>query len=214
MPVFAISDSQASIIHVPKTQVIFPSSEDYDKSQFLLLFAHHLITDYLLSKIYPGDTLLFHIPNMLMLNILSRSAIEFTSSSPEDKLSATFIHPYATEHERRKLIPRNTSLFVDLSKDRRATALGTRIAFILPLSCEVEHDRTLFTKESRSTPATCAEIVSESLKMAYLKAFQDVRTSKFRLDIDVIDIAKLSNKGQIQGSFNLIDWTASSDVSG
>lgn len=219
MLVFAISDSQASIIHVPKTQVIPSSCESYDQPLVLLLFAHYLITDYLLSKVYPEETLLFHEPNMLMLNILSRSAVEkriqvhFTASSSEDRLSVTFIHPYTTELELRKLIPRNTSLFVDWSTDRRATALYKRITSSLPLSCDVEHNRTLFKTESRPITARRAEVISSSFKEAYLKACQDVSTSKCRPDIDLIDIAEFSSRDQIQGSFSLVDWRASSAVS-
>lgn len=124
-PVLALLDSPASKARVSRAQVIHRSHEDYDNSQLLLLFTHHLLTDYIFSKAYPEETPLVHNAGVLMSYVLGRYAVEkgihvgFTSSNPDPQLSSTSIHPHATDYDIKRVLPSKVSLFVDFSIDRR-----------------------------------------------------------------------------------------------
>ena len=99
LQILAVIGSQSSKVRVPKAQVIPCPEKSHEVSQLLQLFAFHLVAEYLLSRVYPGETLLVHEPGPVMSYIIQRHAaekavqIQYTSSKPDYENSGTFIHP-------------------------------------------------------------------------------------------------------------------------
>ncbi|KAL2048919.1 hypothetical protein ABVK25_010772 [Lepraria finkii] len=214
--VLAITDSLASKIRVPMAQVVRCSSAESECSQLLSLFIHHLLSEYLLSRVHPGQTLLVHEPGAFLSSTLRRMAEDrdirliCTSVNVEGHPSSLVIHPYATDHEVKRVVPDNVSLFVNLSTDPQAAALGDRITSLLPSSCEVEHSSTLFPREPRSFSSVRAECIQETLKKAYHKVAKSAATLDLHPSVETIDVTELSSNHNSHVPFQQISWKTSS----
>ena len=126
----------------------------YDTTQILLILAHQLIVKFLLSNVDSGDSIWIHEPGELMSDIIGKACcqkgimVTYTSSKAGPESPFTFVHSYATEHDIRKLMPSNVSLFIDLSATGRET-LGARIASRLPNIREVESANSLHQRATQ-----------------------------------------------------------------
>ena len=214
--VLAMTDSIASRIRVPVTQVVRCSSADSDLSQLLSLFVHHLLSGYFLSRVQPGETLLVHETGAFLSSSLSKRAEDgdikliYTSANVEDHPLSLVIHPYATDHEVKRMVPDNVSLFVNLSTDRQATALGDRIASLLPSSCEVENSNTLFSHGLRSFSSVRSEFVQETLNETYHKVVESAATLNIHPNVKIIDVTELSSDRNSHFPLQQIRWKTSS----
>ena len=214
--VLAMTESLASRIRVPVTQVVHCSSASSDISQLLSLFIHQLLSGYLLSRVQPGETLLVHEPGAFLSSNLRKLAedrdirLVYTSVNGEDHPSSLVIHPYATDHEVKRMMPDNVSLFVNLSTDRQAAALGIRIASLLPSSCEVELSSTLFSHEVRSIPSVRSDFVQETLNEAYHKIAESAATLYLLPSVETIDVTELNSDYSSHVPLQQIRWKTSS----
>ena len=114
--ILALTDSLASKIRVPAAQVICCSSAGCEVSELLSLFIHHLLSEYLLSRVNLGETLLVYELEVFLSSTLRRMAEDrnvkliCTSVDVERHLFSLIIHPYATDYELKRAIPDNVSL--------------------------------------------------------------------------------------------------------
>ena len=215
--VLALTDSLASRIRVPIAHVLSLPSAQCDMTRVLLILAHQLIVECLLSKVDPGDCIWTHEPGELWSDIISKAcrrkgaSVIYTTSKAEPEPPFTFVHSYATEHDIRKLMPSDVSLFLDLSARGRET-LGTRIASVLPNGCETESAETLFTKEARKIPREATKFVHKMLSEAYDDALEYSNMHKPSPDADVVSLADANSIDKLDERFAMIDWIASRPV--
>lgn len=216
--VLAVTGSQASRICVPKAQVICCPSEGYEGSQLLLVFAFHLIAEYLLSGVYTGDTLLVHEPGPIMSYILQQHAnekavqVQYISSGPDHEKIGTFIHSYATENDIRNLVSKDTSLFVDLATERQAMNVAARIVSVLPPSCEVESHGSLFINELRTLPYARAASVQSSLQAALQKTTRDLDSHNIEPNAATVDIVDLGSRHKTRDLLSRVKWISTSPI--
>lgn len=135
-----------------------------------------------------------------------------TSVNVEGHPSSLVIHLYATDHEVKRVVPDNVSLFVNLSTGPQAAALGDRITSLLPSSCEVEHSSTLFPREPRSFSSVRAECIEETLKQAYHKVAKSAATLDLHPSVETIDVTELSSNHNSHVPFQQISWKTSSGL--
>ena len=83
----------------------------------------------------------------------------YTSVDVKRYLFSLIIHQYATDYKLKRVVLDNISLFVNLSTDRQAAALGDYINSLLPLLCEMEYSSILFSSELRSFSSVRAEYI-------------------------------------------------------
>ena len=215
--VVALTDSLASTVRVPIAHVLSRPNAQRDSSQILLILAHQLIVEYLLSKVNSGDRILIHEPGELMSDILGKACQQrgimftYTSSKPESESRFTFVHSYATEHDIQKEIPSAVSLYVDLSAKGRET-LGTRIASALPDACDIEIAEMLFTKEPRKSLREVAKPVRRMLSEAYKNALEYSESRKAALKPNVVNLAEAVRIDESEMRNTVIDWSASTTV--
>ena len=216
LTVLAITDSLASTIRVPVAQIVRCPSAKSECSQLLSLFTHRLLSEYLLSRVHPGETLLVHEPGAFLSSTLRRMAEDrnvrliCTTVNVEGHPSSLFIHPYATDHEVKRVLPDNVSLFVNLSTDPQAATLGDRLTSLLPSSCEVERSSTLFSRELRSFSSVRAECIQETLKQAYHKVAESAATLDLQPSVETIDVTELSSNHNSHLPIQQISWKTSS----
>ena len=215
--VVALTDSLASRIRAPIAHVLSSPNAHCDTTQILLILAHQLIVEYLLAKVNSGDRIWIHEPGELMSDIIGKACcqkgvpVTFTSSKPEAESPFTFVHSYATEHDIRKLLPSDLSLFVDLSA-RGREILGARIASVLPNSCEVENAETLFTKEPRKFSREATKSVPRMLSKAYDHALEYLNTHRSSPEANIVSLAEASSTGELEGRFAIINWGISQPI--
>ena len=214
-PVLAIFDSQATRVRVPKRRIIFRNDNIIlDESRLLMLFAHHLFADYLISKVYPGETMLVHEANHLFATVLQRRANEvgvkliLTSGEDDDQISRVFIHPFATDKQIQKGLPKNVSVYVDMTTEPRSWDVGKRIASLLPHASMVEDSRALSTTEVRLLPDVLQDRSQELLEGTYVRAISDWEATR-NLDCNqnIIDAIGLNSKGVAPQLFDQIRWS-------
>ena len=134
--------------------------------------------------------------------------VTYTSSKAEPESPVAYVHSYATEHDIRKLMPSDVSLFVDLSARGRET-LGARIASVLPNICEVESTETLFTKEPRKFPRQATESVLRMLSKAYEHTLGYLKAHKPSPEASIVGLAEASSTDALEERFAMIDWSTS-----
>ena len=215
--VVALTDSLASRIRAPIAHVLFLPNAQRDTTQILLILAHQLIVECLLSKVNSGDSIWIHEPGELMSGLLGTAChhkgimVTYTSSKAEPESPFIFVHSYATEHDIRKLMPSDVSLFVDLSA-RGLETLGARIASVLPNICEVESAETLFTKEPRRFSRQATKSASKMLSKAYEHALGYMKAHKPSPEANIVGLAEASGTDALEERFAMIDWSTSPPV--
>ena len=188
-----------------------------DTTQVLLILAHHLIVECLLSKVDLGDSIWIHEPDELMSDIIGKACyqkgimVTYTSSKAKPESPFTFVHSYATEHDIRKLVHCDVSLFVDLSARGRET-LGARIASVLPNICEVESAETLFTKEPSKFSRQATYSVSRMLSKAYDHVLGYLDTYKPSPDANIVGLAEATCTDELEERFAIINWSTSAPI--
>ena len=212
-PVVIITDSQASRVRVLRARMAI--CKDFcDQSRLLMLVAHHLFADYLVSKVYPGETLLVHEAGNLLAQILERrldghgAKLLLTTSEVDHRNLGVCLHPFATDNEIRKLLPGDISLYIDMSKDLPHSSLGRRLALLLPRASSLNHAKTPFGDRTRLPPDNLAQESQAWLEQACTRAADDWDTA-FQVAScgDVTNAGNLSNKQDAPQLFDQIHWT-------
>ena len=212
--VVALTDSLASRIRAPISHVLSLPNAQCDPTQILLILAHQLVVECLLSKVDSGDRIWIHEPGELMSEIIGEACcqegikVTYTSSKAEPESLLTFVHPYATEHDIRKLMPSDVSLFVDLSARGREN-LGPRIASVLPDICQVVNAETLFAKEPRKVSREATKSVSRMLSRAYAHTLEFLDMHKPSMEVDTVSLAEASSTDDLDERFAIISWSIS-----
>lgn len=214
----AVSSTQASSVRVPEAQTSSCDVDMCDVPRLTILFAYHLMTDYLLSDVQPGDTFMVHEPGMLLSRILARSAAEkcastyFTTCNIGHSSTCVYIHPYTTESDIRSTIPEHLSSFLDFSRSQSSNIIGGLIAANLPPLCDLVYFDKPFSKKWCLASLGRSEEIHKRLRNAYEKAVADAAAQDLEPDETAISVHELNQREHKQGVLQLLDWRASSTV--
>ncbi|KAL8678456.1 MAG: hypothetical protein Q9186_005194 [Xanthomendoza sp. 1 TL-2023] len=207
----AVANPQVSSVCVPKAQTIFCDSDLSDVPRLMVLFAYRLMADYMLSKVFPGDTIMIHEPGAILSQLVAQSALEkgintsFTTCNIEDKSTCFYIHPYATKSDIASTVPQHLSIFFDLSTSRSSKRIGRMVTANLPSSCDVDYlDQWLCFP----LPGRVEETLMR-LRLAYEKAIADTTAQVMQPNVAAISIQEFAQSNIVQGTMQLLDWTAS-----
>ena len=170
----------------------------------------YLMTEYLLSKVPRGETLMVHEPGVLLSRILHKFAAEkgvyvfLTSSNREEKSACTYIHPCTTENNIARIAQKFVSLFVDWSARQSQMDVGARIATTLASSCDVEYLKMNFARGHHSTLQ--ANSFQVCLNNAYSRALTDTVDHHLHYDAAIINIQDIQNSQFRYRPAKVIDW--------
>lgn len=142
--VIALSDTTASIVHVPSNRV-FQLPTAHAEHNILLPVTASLIALRVLSGVAAGSSILIYEPPAFLIETLKAAAkarnvhVYFATASRQLPSAGQWIrlHPRETDTGIQKLLPANLSVFYDLSEYSKSAAspLGQRVASNLPVSC-------------------------------------------------------------------------------
>lgn len=213
-PVLALSDGNASFVHVPKEWTISCDSSA-NPSETLLSVAGSLLAQYIISITPVNSTLLVHEPDVFLTSALAEQAadrtikLHYTTVKPGHKGSDwIFIHPQWPRRLIKKALPSNVSLFLDLSVHRLKEITGDRIAECLPYHCKREDASLFFSNQPTIRPGYSPRQVGDLLKDAW--AASRVLTLRARMQEMAADLSLkgLSLHTGIAQPISIVNWTA------
>lgn len=174
-----------------------------NKAKFMEQVAQHLIIIEILQGLGRGDILLVHEPDahfaaalLLQANALNVDVVFTTESSAMAVQNGwNHIPAWCLERTLRRLLPENTSVFVDWSGKENPGLSGHRIRNQLHRPCRFEDHETLFCMRSVPPADSHIEKVSKRLQTAVDFAKKSLRSMTDQtmkgLEFSTIEISKL-----------------------
>ena len=137
--VVALSESNQSIISVPKSYVVEIEVVDGHESDLLLHVMDELLALAVITS--TSGSILIHGPHPTLATSLSKLAVErgktlAVTSTSTTIINAKLIHPSSPDRVLAGTIPRNLSVWVDLSNTAESSTIGARFEKLLPASCD------------------------------------------------------------------------------
>ena len=209
--VLALSDTNRSIVHVPKELAIACNSGS-DALKILLSVTSNLFAGYVTSVIPTGGTLVVHEPDSFLVSALARRAAHkeiallcTTSKSELRGPSWIHIHPHSTNRLIKLAIPSNASLFMNFDKHCNVSDIGTRISKILPSHCMREDAISFFS----SCPMGRFESSLPGIRDLLQTAWADSEVSDFKIDAaETVMTHSLADIPQtdVGNAVSILDW--------
>jgi hypothetical protein len=216
----SVSDRNSSKISVPKAWSIPVNVGKLSDAQYLSLLARYFLSQQILTMIPVGGTLLVHEPELLLASLLSPQVsvqgsrvVYTTSKSNVNKRDWLYIHPRTPKRSVDKVLPKNVSIFLDLSGDSASSeSLGSRIAKSLPQLCERRSISDLIAKESLVMPVAQDENLACMLRMGV--SFITALSSDAVDDIPphVMTLREVLSNEISAGLFSIVNWCAEPTV--
>ncbi|RDA87869.1 hypothetical protein CP532_2942 [Ophiocordyceps camponoti-leonardi (nom. inval.)] len=185
-PLIAVSTTCSSRICVPQS-CVFDCSGSWassNPSEFLLNAAVSVIATQLLSGIRNDATIVLHEPDQWL-----GEAVKWKAADLGLNCHSISTHPQVPERSLKKLIPRETVLFIDFSRTENSESLR-RCA---PAVCKFMTIGDIFGNPNTSTPALAEEpnvVVSKQIR-EYLQSPLDLRLTEGGRIIVVSDLSGL-----------------------
>lgn len=158
---------------------------------------------------------MIHEPGAVLPQILARSASGkgiktiFTTCSLEENSNCFYIHPYTTESNVKSIVPQSLAVFLDLSTSQPSKGIGCLIAANVPSFCDMEYLNRRFSKGWCFASQGQVEETHMRLRNAFEKAVADTAAQDLQPDVTRISIQEVAQTETVQGTMQLLDWTAS-----
>lgn len=207
--VIALSESNQSIISVPKSYVVEVEVADGYESDVLLRVIDELLALAVITS--TSGSVLVHGPHPALATSLSKLAAErgktlAITSTSNAITSAKLIHTSSPDRTLSGIIPRNLSLWVDLSKNAESSIVGSRFEKLLPASCDARNMSYFCKSRTLSVGTIDTAILTEATNRAMLSAEQ-VHEHTFVIPAS----AMLSHDFQPPG-LQIVDWKADTSL--
>lgn len=206
--VVALSESNQSIISVPKSYVVEVEVVDGHESDVLLRIVDELLALAVITS--TSGSVLVHGSHPALATSLSNLAAErgkalaMTSTSPTIT-SAKLIHTSSPDRALAGTIPRNLSLWVDLSNNAESSTISARFQKLLPASCDSRNMSHFCKSKTLKVDTIDTAILTEATERAMLSAEQ------VHEHAPVITASAMLSHGFQPPGLQIVDWKA--DVS-
>ena len=173
--VVALSESNQSIISVPKSYVVEVEVVDGHETDVLLGVMAELLALVVITS--TSGPVLVHGPHPKLATSLSKLASErgkalAMTSTSTTITSAKLIHTSSPDRVLAGAIPRNLSIWVDLSDTAESSKIGARFEKLLPASCESRKMSHLCKSKALKVGTIDASILAGAANRAMLSAEQ------------------------------------------
>ena len=173
--VVALSERNQSIISVPRSYVAEVEVTDGHESNMLLRIVEELLALAVITSTF--GSVFVHGPypalatSLSNLSAKSNKALTMTSTSAKI-VSAKLIHTSSPDRTLAGTIPRDLSIWVDLSNNTESSAIGSRFKKLLPASCDYKDLADFCKSKTLKVGALDASILTEATNRAMLSAEQ------------------------------------------
>ena len=201
--VIALSESNQSIISVPKPYVVEIEVVDSLEPDVLLRVMDELLALAVITS--TSGSVLVHGPHLAVATSLSKLAVEngkalAMTSTSTTITNAKVVHTSSPDRVLTSTIPRNLSLWVDLSNTTEEKTIGSRFEKLLPASCDSRKMSHFCKSKALKVSAIDTAILTEAVNRAMLSAEQ-VHEHTFVIPAS----AMLSHEFQSPG-LQIVDW--------
>lgn len=218
--VLSVSEKNASTIYVPKA---WSTPVDVGKgidAPYLSIVTGYLSSQHILAMMPAGGTLVVHEPDPFLASLLSRqlavkgSHVIYTTSNPDVlKKHWLYIHPRTPKRAIDGMLPKNVSLFLDLSTDSATVGgLGSRIAASLPKLCERGNASALIARESLVLSVAHDDEVSEILRKANSFAVAVSSGVPEGMPLQLVALRDVLSDTVRTGPLSIVDWRGESAI--
>lgn len=156
--VLSVSTNNASAISVPQEWTVTVEVGRSIDAQYLSFLSGYLMSQHVASLMPAGGTTVVFEADPGLASLISRQlaaigsrVLFITTSQGTTKRNWTYMHPRIADRHLAAALPKNTSMYLDLSAASPtfgSEALGTRIAAMLPPLCEKYDASILIAAES------------------------------------------------------------------
>ncbi|XP_044718107.1 polyketide synthase dehydratase domain-containing protein [Hirsutella rhossiliensis] len=208
--VVALSGVNASSVRVPSSRLVTVSNRE--EASLLPAISADLFAQTLVSDLAPGSSLLVFDPPSFYAEALIRRAaassvtLTFASNKPSPKARGIHwvqLHEKETQRGLCQKLPRNPSVFYDLTGDRNPASLSNRLARCLPGSCSIRRVDNLFQNVAAPFAPETSRKASALLADA-IGATDKLTTTAH--DAPVLQGQKMASSKGAVGINTIIDW--------
>ena len=203
--VIALTESNQSIISIPRSCVIDVEAEDGNEADVLLHIADELLAASILNC--ASGSILVHEPHSTLADSLSRLAAEQGKALTVTSIFSTvkgakLIHPSSPDRMLVRAIPKDATVWVDLSTTAAANTIGSRFENLLPTGCETKRMSHFYSQKA----LTFGTVSPDALKMAVERAMlSPERATEHNC---VISASQMPSKAFYPLGLQIIDWKA------
>ncbi|KAF4124349.1 Acyl transferase domain in polyketide synthase (PKS) enzyme [Geosmithia morbida] len=206
-----LCESVASVIDIPRENLVSCSVDPKSAVAFLADVAAHLLLPTLTSSLTEGDTLLIHdAPESVMRLLGSRfrsAAIRLvcTTSSREvaDHSGAIYVGRYMRQSDIRALLPTTISRCIDLTTRYEVSSVASCLSAGVPKVSMT----SMFTANAKIHPVS-GNVINKLLATATADVLSV--TVEDYTAISLVNIQELETSEETPSALTIIDWDASS----
>lgn len=219
--VLAFSDHHRSSITVPRSWTVRVTHAEDHGAKLLQAMATDLLAGFILGDATSGDKVLVHEPTAALASALKRQANEtgsllaFTTSHTEENPEFQYIHPSVPDRVIDYCMPKDVSVFVNLSGEVEVQSPGMRIAQYLSATCDRKDVRRLSSPHAFKRAGARDDVVASLLQKSYARAVAELSTPELFESVDEItlkDVLDRSTADHRQQRFEIVNWKAAASV--
>jgi SAM-dependent methyltransferase/NAD(P)-dependent dehydrogenase (short-subunit alcohol dehydrogenase family) len=221
--VLSASTNNASATLVPAEWSVTVAVGRSIDAQYLSFLSGYLISQNVLAMVPPGATLVVHEADPGLASMLSRqltdqgSRVLFTTANPDVvKRNWVSIHPRIPDRKLRTLIPKEASMYVDLSSVLSASAdsiiLGSRIANMLPDLCDKQNASVLIARESTELSGYHNSAVQQLLEKANSFAAAQLNGVPDGMPLRMVRLGDFVRQGMSLELMSIVHWHGDTTV--
>lgn len=205
--VIAVSPTNRSIVCVPATWAVEVESLGSHAAGVLAGIAADIAATTILDR--TAGPVLVHEPSPLLASCLSRTArqrgqtLNMISISDTSSMVQT-VHPGVPSRSLVHVIPRDVSLFVDLSSSESEGTIASHIEKLLGPSCEIMKTPQLFSHEAFGSGVGVENAIKSAV--SNVKAMPNILSK----DFSVVPVSMLTSLKAHDARRQIVDWTCDS----
>lgn len=214
--VIALSVSMESRIRTPENWVLRLNSESDEESKRALLGLYlQFLTENILQGVKAGESIAILNPCHSLGNILARNSAErgvsltlLSDAATSKDISTrpwTSIHPRATKHVLRRIIPRNLRRFIHNGSN---SVLVSSIIDALPPKCVVvnQQDFTSLGASVGLVGYSAVAAVASHLQVAWMRSVLEVTVPESHPLVDIAELATYPSSPSMKQTF--LSWSS------
>lgn len=217
--VVALSETNASIIHLPDDRLVPCTALQGQEPQFLLDIAYQAMAESLVAMTPISGTLLLHEPDRVLGSMLDEIGKKIgmdialtTEKQVHEGSHWVQIHRNASLSTTTSMLSKTVSMFVDFSTDTKPESVGNRIRSCL---------KSFYRSESRNSVIRDVSMVSSGAAAYLPNKFSDILESIHTsvehdfvssIAVEVLAARDVGNGSQGETLAPVVDWTRHSFV--
>lgn len=208
--VISLSESNRSIVVVPKAWAT--EYEGDNEEAMLVATAAELLVDSILSLSPYSQSILTHEPGAAVAHVLKRRSeasgkkVTFTSTLSSPCPGVKHFHASIPDRVLSQSLPKDASVFVDLSESKESMDIGKRIKKHLPLGCTSRGCADLYSARAYVAQVYDSEVITQTLKLAVGNAQALIRSGNQQIFTENVALSAISGKDIYRQGLRVVNW--------